>query len=180
MILSNVKTKSLWSIFCKCAKKWKWHRATAVFVLNWRHKTAVGASTWVSQICMFFFFNLVEVSAAHISVFLSILGGTITPTWVANAFVVSTNVLLLCYARSCFLQQEILTFWPDSSKNMLLCPLILEGGPVSNVYHLLLLSLPQIILVQHFAKVPSSLDWKEIFRSHFWKYLVCIAIIVCS
>ena len=128
-----------------------------------------------------FFFNLVEVSAAHISVFLSILGGTITPTWVANTFVVSTNVLLLlCYARSCFLQQEISTFWPDSSKNMLLCPLILEGGPVSNVYHLLLLSLPQIILVQHFAKVPSSLDWKEIFRSHFWKYLVCIAIIVCS
>jgi len=128
-----------------------------------------------------FFFNLVQVSAAHISVFLSILGGTITPTWVANAFVVSTNVLLLlCYARSCFLQQEISTFWPDSSKNMLLCPLILEGGPISNVYHLLLLSLPQIILVQHFAKVPSSLDWKEIFRSHFWKYLVCIAIIVCS
>ena len=29
---------------------------------------------------------------------------------------------------------------------------------------------PQLILVQHFANVPSSLDQKEIFRSHFWAF----------
>lgn len=36
------------------------------------------------------------------------LGETITPpTWAANALVVPTNILLLCYARSCF-RKEIL------------------------------------------------------------------------
>jgi len=88
------------------------------------------------------------------------LGETITPpTWAANALVVPTNILLLCYARSCFLQQEISTLWPNSSKH-LLCPLI------SSVYHPLL-PLSHIILVQHFANVLSSLDRKEILRSHF-------------
>jgi len=119
-----------------------------------------------------FFFNLVQVLASHILVCLYPMGETVISIWVANALVVSTNIwLLLCYARSCFLQQEISTFWPDSSKHLLLCPLILEEGPISSVYHLLLLPLPHIISVQHFAKVPSSsLSWKEVFRSHFWTF----------
>jgi len=156
--------------FAHVQKKWKWHKAAAVFVLNLRHKTAVGASTWVSQIYTFFSSIL---SKCWLPIFWCLypMGEAVTSICVENALVVSTNIWLLCYARSCFLQQEISTFWPDSSKHLLLCPLILEEGPISSVYHLLLLPLPHIISVQHFAKVPSSsLSWKEVFRSHFWTF----------
>jgi len=146
MILSNVKAKLLWWIFCKYAKNWKWHKAAAVFVLNWRHKTGVGASTCVSQIYMFQ--SCPSVCCPSFCV--DPLGEKVTPRWVANTLVVST-ILLLCYAKSCFLQQEISTFWPNSSKH-LLCPLMLEG-PISSVYHLLLL-LPPHYFGPTFCQLP--------------------------
>jgi len=132
MILSNIKTKLLWWIFFKCAKeKWKWHKAAAVFCLElktqkcwWRlHMSVTNLHVSILSKC-----------SLPILLWTSILSETVTPIWVANALVVST-ILLLCYARSCFLQQEISTFWPNSSKH-LLRPLILEG-PISSVYHLL-------------------------------------------
>merc|ERR1719341_1715796 len=94
----------------------------------------------------------------------------------ANTLVVST-ILLLCYAKSCFLQQEISTFWPNSSKH-LLCPLMLEG-PISNVYHLLLL-LPPHYFGPIFCQRTSFPLWiKKKYSGVTFGHLVCIGKICC-
>ena len=167
MIFSNVKAKSILWIFCRYAKSWKWHKTAAVFVLNWRHKTAVGASTCVSQIYMFQ--SCPSVCCPYFCV--DTLGEMITPTWVANTLVIST-ILLLCYARSCFLQREIWTFWPNSSK-YLLCPL---EGPISSVYHLLL-SLPPHDFGPTFCQCPFFFGSKRNIQESLLD--VCIGIIFC-
>lgn len=100
------------------------------------------------------------------------LGETITPpTWAANALVVPTNISLLCYARSCFLQQEISTLWPNSSKH-LLCPLI-------QVYITLYYLYPTLFWSN--ISPTSFLLWIE---KKYWEVtfalLVCIAIMFCS
>ena len=103
------------------------------------------------------------------------LSETIAPsTWAANALVVPTNILLLCYARSCFLQQEISTFWPDSSK-YLLCPL----RDLFQVY--ITLYYPYPTLFWSNISPTSLLLWIE---KKYWgvtfAQLVFIGIIFCS
>jgi len=103
------------------------------------------------------------------------LGETVTPiTWAANALVVSTKILLLCFARSCFLQQEISTFWPDSSKYLL--------GPLRDlfqVYITLYYSYPTLFWSN--ISPTSLLLWIE---KKYWgvtfAQLVFIGIIFCS
>merc|ERR1712037_634908 len=85
--------------------------------------------------------------------------------------------LLLCYAGSCFFQQGISTLWHLNSSKHLLCPLILEPGPISSVYHPLL-PLSHIIFVQHFANVLLWIEKK--YLGVTFVHLVCIAIIFCS
>jgi len=84
------------------------------------------------------------------------------------------NIVLLCFARSCFLQQEISTFWPDSSK-YLLCPL----RDLFQVY--ITLYYPYPTLFWSNISPTSLLLWIE---KKYWgvtfAQLVFIGIIFCS
>jgi len=166
-------------------KKRKWHKAAAVFVLNWGRKTGVGASTCVSQIYIFSSVcDMWHVTCHKFTcfkclppIFMCVAIGRDGHTNNMSCKCFSRlhqNIVLLCFARSCFLQQEISTFWPDSSK-YLLCPL----RDLFQVY--ITLYYPYPTLFWSNISPTSLLLWIE---KKYWgvtfAQLVFIGIIFCS
>jgi len=111
-------------------------------------------------------FNLVQVFAAHLSVWIH---------WAKRShwdefckFFSRLHHIIVVLCQVLLSSTRNLDFFGLTPVNI--CCVLSCSRDLFQVYITFYYFYPQLILVQHFANVPSSLDQKEIFRSHFWAF----------